>query len=406
VNTLDEEFEGTALNSDLWSPNYVHGQTMDSRLHATVPENILVGEGKASILIEKEDVVVDGTTYHYKSASFNSFGKFHQKYGYFEARIKVPYVKGLWPSFWMMPDRGGVWYSGSISTYNGGMEFDIMEILGQWGPGDYSVACHWDEYGADHQSWGREDLLFPSDGQYHVYAMWWKEGEVRSYVDGVQKASWTNARVGWTPEFLILDCEVGGWAGTPNDAGLPAQMHIDWVRAWRDAGDAELANEPIHDTYVRDGDYAANNFGIDDTLTVKQDIGSYNRQTFLQFDVSEMASAQEVLLSIVPVSVGSGGATTTLKFEFVSDDNWTETDTTWSNKPAGTGTVFATQTGGWTVGTPVEIDVTNRAKTEAAGDGVLSLRITSTTAGSQKFVTFGSHEQTDADNRPVLLVDP
>ena len=42
----------------------------------------------------------------YTSARLLSKGKFEQTYGRFEARIKIPTGQGLWPAFWLMPDRG------------------------------------------------------------------------------------------------------------------------------------------------------------------------------------------------------------------------------------------------------------------------------------------------------------
>ena len=44
------------------------------------------------------------------------------KYGYFEARLKLPKGKGTWPAFWMLPDPFTSWPDGG--------EIDIMEEVG------------------------------------------------------------------------------------------------------------------------------------------------------------------------------------------------------------------------------------------------------------------------------------
>ena len=41
------------------------------------------------------------------------------KYGYFEARLKLPTGKGTWPAFWMMPKNYTAWPDDG--------EIDIME---------------------------------------------------------------------------------------------------------------------------------------------------------------------------------------------------------------------------------------------------------------------------------------
>ena len=75
-----------------------------------------------------------------------------QRYGYFEARVKLPRVPGLWPTFWMMPDRGAAAGPQGVrgDTGHGGTELDIMEHLTRWGPYRYNIALHFDGYGKDH----------------------------------------------------------------------------------------------------------------------------------------------------------------------------------------------------------------------------------------------------------------
>ena len=47
----------------------------------------------------------DGITRDYTSARLLTKTKFTQKYGRFEARLKLPYGQGLWPAFWMLGDN-------------------------------------------------------------------------------------------------------------------------------------------------------------------------------------------------------------------------------------------------------------------------------------------------------------
>ena len=126
------------------------------------------------------------------------------------------------------------------STFNGGMEFDIMESLGIWGDDVTAHALHWDGYGGSHQYTGSGELnLTPSSDGYHTYGMYWEPGYVAMYVDGVQTWSYSNSRVGSITSYIILSLQMGGWDGngTVIDSQLPADMLVDYVRVWSGTAD-------------------------------------------------------------------------------------------------------------------------------------------------------------------------
>ena len=158
---------------------------------------------------------------------------------------------------------------------------------------------------------------------------------------------------------------------------------------------------PVADAYVRDGGSAANNFGTVEDLAVKLDTSGFNRESFLRFSVTALSNATSARLRLTPVSGSSDLATTQLNYEFMATDLWNETGVTWNNKPPGSGIVLASLTG-YGIGTAVEIDISGQTNTEAAGDGNLSLRISSVVAGSGRIVSFGSRENVTEQNRPVI----
>ncbi|MDF3056324.1 MAG: glycoside hydrolase family 16 [Rariglobus sp.] len=241
VKTLDENFDGNKLNDKLWTPRFPWDGPQPGQLQRYAPENVIVGNGVAAFKVEKrhghENNDPSRPTREYTSGLIQSYDKWTQLYGYFEARIKVPYVRGLWPAYWMMPDRGPS--AGSQwkrrDTGNGGMEIDIMEILSEWGPGRNSVATHWDGYGADHKQWGTSQIYYgPTADGWHVYGLLWEPGKLTWFVDGKKLAEWQNERVGSVPTYLKFNVQLGGWA-TKNvdDASLPAVMEVDYTRAWQ-----------------------------------------------------------------------------------------------------------------------------------------------------------------------------
>ncbi|MCK5920287.1 MAG: DNRLRE domain-containing protein, partial [Methylococcales bacterium] len=130
------------------------------------------------------------------------------------------------------------WKSTS-STYNGGMEVDIMESLGVWGS-NTQHATHWDGYvkpekGGD---WQHENsgLVALSSSDYHTYGMSWQPGRIDFYIDGI-KSGWAfvNPRTSSIASYILLSHQLGGWPGSGNTipAGFEsATMLVDHVRAW------------------------------------------------------------------------------------------------------------------------------------------------------------------------------
>lgn len=164
--------------------------------------------------------------------------------------------------------------------------------------------------------------------------------------------------------------------------------------------DASANLSPTADTFVRDGGSADANFGSSDQLVVKYDGGTgFNRNTYLRFDVRDLANAQSVLLKLIPFQVDAANASIT--FELLNDDSWNEQTITWNNQPIGSGNVVAT-VGNYVVGLAKYIDLTTVARSEAVGDGVLSLKLTMTSAGNN-FVGFHSSDVANAALRPLLI---
>ncbi|WP_309386194.1 DUF7594 domain-containing protein [Cerasicoccus frondis] len=135
----------------------------------------------------------------------------------------------------------------STKTIDGGqgMEIDIMEHLGVWGPDTASHALHWDGYNADHKSMGSGELEFPStESDFHVYGVYWDEALIEFYIDGVKTFTWGNGeneetydadRIMNIPAYLILTLQLGGWDGNLGALGSHVDgqyIEVDWVRAW------------------------------------------------------------------------------------------------------------------------------------------------------------------------------
>lgn len=173
----------------------------------------------------------------YTSARLVTKGKFEQKYGRFEARIKIPRGQGIWPAFWMLGNN--------IDTVGWPAcgEIDIMENIGReptivhgtlHGPGFNGANGISGSYSTPTNS------VFADD--YHVYAVEWSENKISMYVDGVnyKTISATDVPQGgqWVfdhPHFMILNVAVGGgWPGNPDGTTVfPQEMLVDYVRVYK-----------------------------------------------------------------------------------------------------------------------------------------------------------------------------
>lgn len=160
--------------------------------------------------------------------------------------------------------------------------------------------------------------------------------------------------------------------------------------------------EPTADTYIRDGTYASTNYGANTALVTKKSTSGYNRESYLKFDLSALsAPVSKATVHLVPSYVGS--ATTTNAVAVTTTSTWTESGLIWSGKPA-SGAAAATWSG-MTASTPVEVDITAQVNSAIASGGILSLRVYSPTdVGSTGDISYGSREQTNAANRPVLNI--
>lgn len=239
--TLDENFEGNSLDASRWSTtgtNY-----WDKASHFS-KQNVSIAHGLATLRFEHRkghanDDPAQAQT-DYATGFLTSMGKWTQRYGYFEARMKMPKAPGLWPAFWLMPDRGTTVADQKerLTTSDGGMEFDIFEYLTRFGPGRYNVALHWDGYGDQHKSASSDGIYVQPDAEGFVVAgLLWEPGVATFYANGKEVARRSDSRIGSAPAYILFTLISGGWGGNElTGAALPDDEYIDWVRAWQRTG--------------------------------------------------------------------------------------------------------------------------------------------------------------------------
>lgn len=218
--TWDEEFNGPVGRPTNWI--YLsggNGWSHRSLMYYTPANASTDGHGHLVLTANK-----GGSSYscwygpcRYTSARMQTQGTFAQTYGMFEARIKIPFGRGIWPAFWMEGHNG---------------EIDIIETSSLHANQVHGAAHAPGVYYPVNFNWNQ-----PVSASYHVFGVTWTRRGVTWSIDG-QAYAHMAAYPGWTlnsPFFLILDLAVGGsWPGSPDSTTqFPAYLSVDWIRVYR-----------------------------------------------------------------------------------------------------------------------------------------------------------------------------
>lgn len=229
---LGEEFNGSSLDTDRWSPCY-HWATdgctnlSNRNLQWYVPGQVKVGDGKLSLEARPEQVVgVEGRQFDYVSGLISGASPdrtlFAFRYGYVESRVKIPEGQGFWPALWMLP-----------TTRSSLPEVDIFEIVGE-APDVVQMHTHWEEDGEERQS-GKEwrGPNFAED--WHTFGLEWAPDSLTWYVDGVERWRVTDPeQIPHEDMYLITNLAVGGeYTSRPSrSTQFPAALEVDYLRVW------------------------------------------------------------------------------------------------------------------------------------------------------------------------------
>ncbi len=215
VNVLgpDEEHQQDVV--PVYNPFKFNGNTMAIQAIVNPQKNLekTRSHGKLDDIFHQQQFL---------SGAISTHEKFSQKYGYFEARIKIPSQEGTFPAFWLFHERRA--YEGTQRT-----EIDIMENLGH-APHYIYNSFHYftnvsEFYGGD------ANFIRPRpSGQiftgtdysqdFHTYAVDWSPGKVTWFIDGVQTSELNNSQVDYEELYIMINLAMGGnWTNFPTNAG-------------------------------------------------------------------------------------------------------------------------------------------------------------------------------------------
>jgi beta-glucanase (GH16 family) len=193
----------------------------------------LDGQGHLQITARRE--AFQGSAY--TSGRISTRGLFSRQQGRFEARMKLPSGRGMWPAFWLL--------GANLATapWPACGEIDVMEYRGQE-PGAVHGSAHGPGYSGGNARTRSFTLPGGSrfDAGYHVFAIEWKTNQITFLVDNTPYQVVTPASLPagtrWVfdhPFFILVNLAVGGSYVGPPDAGtvFPQTLLVDYVRVYQ-----------------------------------------------------------------------------------------------------------------------------------------------------------------------------
>jgi beta-glucanase (GH16 family) len=215
ILAFEDDFDSRVLDSEKW--NVRSGPRRDAYWDGAgvIPHS--------NGLLEISTRVVNGKVV---SGSIDTKTRFEQRFGYFEARCRLPKMPGHWSAFWLLSREFG----SSDSARRSGAEVDIFEYHALLG-NTVHHAVHWPKYGPSLQSRKKRTPLV-YDGQFHVFGLLWDKNKYVFFVDGAPV--WETAEgVSEAAHYILLTNEVGPWAGKLDVTALPDGMTCDYVRVYK-----------------------------------------------------------------------------------------------------------------------------------------------------------------------------
>ena len=228
-----DEFEGNALNLDNWSYD-IGDSWYNNEIEAYSRDNVYVQDGLLKIQARKEPY----GSKNYTSGRIKTQGKHFWIYGKFEARVKIPSGKGLWPAFWMYVEK-------EDSIYK---EITIMESFNPFK--NQTLSACW--YGGPNENPFNFQAFYnlTHDG-FHVYSAEWQPGQIDYFVDNNRfltclasetAGNWSLDNV---PFHILFNMAVGGdRPGNPyENTKFPINMYVDWVRVYQSFSQSDNNNQ-------------------------------------------------------------------------------------------------------------------------------------------------------------------
>jgi beta-glucanase (GH16 family) len=251
--TFDDEFNGDALDTSKWQPQlsstsgYTTGAAPDLVCYVDNPDTISESGGTLNLSVVQTptpQACGQGET-QFEGGMVSSYQIFTQRYGFFEARAKLPAstLLGLQETLWLYPEDQTL-----FGPFPDSGEIDYGEFYSEFPTTDVPVV---------HFPGSQDDPNATNDycsiagtataGQFNTYALLWTPTTITAYFNGMPCITDTYAPYVQSPDaapgpfnqpfFMAFTSALGYGSDSPvgqdMSQELPATTSLDWMRVWQ-----------------------------------------------------------------------------------------------------------------------------------------------------------------------------
>jgi beta-glucanase (GH16 family) len=242
----NDEFAGGSLDTTKWAIGLPWGGTDGTGRHHNeqyasyiLDHNVAVGDGHLKLLTRRENITDQrGRVFHFSEGLITTAKSFRHRYGYWEARVKIPVEAGpgLWPAFWTLAegwppemDICEVWTS-TIRSHQG---------LCYRPPG--SPRERWDDY--------QTRTTLPLD--WATYGMEWGPGYQIYNLNGTVMHRVYGDHVPNDEHYILLNSGVESASPPTTATTFPNTFAVDYVRVYERPDVPAMHNGDFEDDDAR-----------------------------------------------------------------------------------------------------------------------------------------------------------
>lgn len=231
---FSDDFNGNSLDKSKWLTSFYWGDQLLNKGYSLSTDlhfykesgNCELDNGMLRLYTRKEEVSGQAwdpalgfipRDFEYTSALINTGKSFRQKYGAFEAKVRMHPSQAVYHAFWMLADK-------SVP------HIDIFRFSGQKRK-SIGISNYWQSTGKrDDINRTHENIAGPDFSKgFFIYRLEWYPDRI------VWKINNTVVRIEEEgvpdePMYIIFS---SGVEGDPSGNGLPTSLDIDWVRCYR-----------------------------------------------------------------------------------------------------------------------------------------------------------------------------
>ena len=228
--TFVDDFDGRRLSGKRWTSfrDRLPGEKSST---CRRPKNAKVAKGQLLLTVKSTG---DKIGCRFTVGAVSTYHRFSQKYGRFEARVKVRRTaeRGLHEAFWLWPDDR---VKSNVKWPAAG-EIDVIETYSRY-----------PDLGVPYLHYTRDDNGGPKPGvntswdckmrrgRWHTYTLLWTAHRIEIKVDGKSCLVNKSGDRAFKKKYIVAFTQSTGLRGNrpTTKTPLPATMRVDYIRVWR-----------------------------------------------------------------------------------------------------------------------------------------------------------------------------